>query len=143
MYWWIWVIAFAVFVFVEAITYQLVSIWLAGGALGGLIALLCGGSVYVQLTAFVVVAALLLILTRPFVKKLMKTRHTDTNVDALPGKTAVVTEEIDNRESRGRAKVGGIEWRAESKEGSIIAKGETVVVDSISGVRLIVKKGVN
>ena len=62
----IWLLVFTAFLVLELVTVSLTSIWFAGGALGGLVVRLLGGSVQFQLFAFVAVSFLLLILVRPF-----------------------------------------------------------------------------
>ena len=63
-----------------------------------------------------------------------------TNVDALVGKKARVTAEIDNDEARGTAMVSGQEWTARSADGSRIPKDTMVQIQAVSGVKLIVSK---
>ena len=71
-----WLILLIVFVVAESITTTLVSIWFAGGALVSLIMFIAGASVSQQIIGFAIASAVLLILTRPFVRKMTKkTRH--------------------------------------------------------------------
>ena len=62
------------------------------------------------------------------------------NVDALVGKKARVTAEIDNDEARGTAMVSGQEWTARSADGSRIPRDTMVQIQAVSGVKLIVSK---
>ena len=71
-----WLIAVIVLTLVELATYQLVSIWLAGGALVGMIACVLGARAETQLVAAIVAAAVLLAGTRPFVKKMLDSKKT-------------------------------------------------------------------
>ena len=54
--------------------------------------------------------------------------------------SAVVTEDINNIEGRGAAKVRGLEWSARSADGENIEAGTVVLVIGIEGVKLICKK---
>ena len=64
-----------------------------------------------------------------------------TNADAVIGKNAVVTEQIDNIHAKGAVKVDGKEWTARSDDGNIIiSEGEIVTVLRIEGVKLICSK---
>lgn len=139
MYGFMWVVAIIVFLLLEAATYQFISIWFAGGALGALVAFGFGGPLKVQILVFFVLSALLLILTRPLVKKIMNERKEKTNIDELPGKLGQVTEKIDNMASVGRVKLGAMEWTARSDDGSVIEPGAIVKVIRLEGVKLIVK----
>ena len=57
------------------------------------------------------------------------------------GRTAVVTEEINNVLGAGRAEVMGNSWSARSVEpDGVIPKGETVTVVRIEGVKLMVQR---
>lgn len=140
MYGFMWLAAIVVFLLLEAASYQFICIWFSGGALGALIAFGLGASLNLQILIFFIVSALLLILTRPFVKKVVGSRRTKTNVESLPGKKAVVTERINNLEDKGKAKLDGMVWTARSSDDSVIEEGSTVSVVEVSGVKLIVKE---
>lgn len=139
----IWVVMLILFLVLEAVTVQLVSAWFAVGALAALIANLCGLNVIWQISLFAVVSAVCLIATRPFVKKLTKSKIQKTNADRCIGAEAVVTEEINNLESVGQVKVVGNVWTARSSDGSVIPKGSIVIVERMEGVKLIVRNKTN
>lgn len=134
-----WIVFLVAFIITEAATAQLVTIWFAAGALAALIADVLHASVLVQWIVFVSVSAVALIATRPLVKKFKKVPHQATNADRIIGQTAVVTEDIDNIAAKGRVQAGGMSWSARSENGEKIQSGETVTVERIDGVKLIVK----
>ena len=136
---WIWIAAIAAFVIIEAVTVQLVTIWFAVGAVGGLIACAAGAQIWLQILVFVIVSAVALIATKPLVKKFTEKKKEPTNADRYIGRQAVVTEEIDNIQNKGAATVGGLEWTARSADGSKIAKDTVVTVEAIEGAKIIVK----
>lgn len=136
----IWIALAAVFAVVEACTVQLVSIWFTIGALAALIAETLGANEVVQLIIFVAVSVITLILTRPFVKRFSTSKIQPTNADMHIGQDAIVTQDINNTEATGAAKVKGIEWTARSADGSEIPIGEIVKVKAIEGVKLIVER---
>lgn len=135
-----WAIAFVFFIVCEISTATaLVSIWLGFGALAAMFFAIGGCSFTVQLVVFVVASTLLLIFTRPLVRKVQgKPVHTNYELDI--GKTAVVTEDINNDLSLGRVKLNGVNWEARSEDGSTISAGAIVTVKEISGSKLIVSK---
>lgn len=135
-----WLALILVFAAVEAVTYQLVSIWFAGGAIGALIAYICGGDTLTQWIVFVAVSAVLLAVSRPLVKKIRKREPEKMNADSLIGKTAQITERVDNIKGNGQAIVNGMTWTVRSADGEIIEPEEQVVIEKIEGVKLIVKK---
>ena len=125
----IWLIALVVLVIGEALTVGLTFIWFAVGALGGLIAAVL----------FLVLSGLSLALIRPFAARLLKTSRTPTNADRVIGKTAVVTEAIDNVEGKGQVNVSGQVWSARSEHDVVIPTGTEVRVLRIEGVKLFVE----
>lgn len=134
----IWGIVFAVMVIVELTTFQLISIWFAAGALVSFITAVCGAGTGVQLLVFTVVSILLLLLTRPLLKKLTVGKIQPTNMELDVGKTAVVIEEVNNALDTGRAKLNGVDWKAVSRDGSVIPEGSIVKIDDIRGTKLYV-----
>lgn len=135
-----WLILAIFFGILEAVTVQIVSIWFVGGSVCALIAYLLGANNAWQIGIFFGVSALLLICTRPFVKKLTKNKKVCTNADKLIGKTAVVTKNTDDMGLMGEAKIDGSYWTISSKDGMPVEKDEKVTVEGIEGVKLIVRK---
>ena len=140
MYSFLWLASIIIFLILEAATYQFICIWFAGGSLGALIASMFGASLSIQITAFFAVSVLLLVLTRPAVKKLTANKGIKTNIEEVPGKTALVTEKIDNTIGTGKVKLDGMEWSAKSENGEMISEGETVEILRVEGVKAIVRK---
>jgi membrane protein implicated in regulation of membrane protease activity len=135
-----WLILLIFLVFVEIITLGLTTIWFAGGALVAFIVSLFYDSLILEAVLFVVVSLVLLFFTRPIVKKYFNSTRTKTNFEAVIGREALVTGTIDNINNSGWAVVNGLEWSARSVNGEIIEKGTKVIVESISGVKLMVSK---
>ena len=131
------IVAAAIF---EGVTAQLVSIWFVAGGVGALIANLCGAELWLQALVFVVVTALTLIFTRPFVKKLMNFKKEETNAGRYIGKKAIVIGQINNTLGVGQVNVNGSVWTARSEDNSIIEIGKNVIIKSIEGVKLIVEE---
>lgn len=142
MYPFVWLGILIVFVGVELATAQLTTIWFAGGALASFILSFFDGiSIWIQLVVFVLVSLLLLIFTRPALIKLIDKNKVKTNVETVPGKIALVAEQIDNLAGKGAVEIAGIVWTARAEDDDdIIAVGEKVVVLRIEGVKVIVKK---
>lgn len=134
-----WIAALILFVVVEAVTVGLASIWFAIGALAALICALLHGPVWLQVVWFLAVSLATLILTRPMVKKYMKGKVVPTNADRNIGRTAAVTERIDNLAGTGAVKIDGVTWTARSAdENQTIEAGAMVTVREIRGVKLVV-----
>ena len=134
----IWLGIMVVFLFMEANTVSLVSIWFAAGSLAALIASLFGAPGWLQITLFLVTSATALACLRPLVRKYIKPKIVPTNTDALLNSQGYVTEEIDNLAARGQVKLGAMEWTARSTNGDPIPQGTLVKVDKIEGVKAFV-----
>ncbi len=138
-----WVAALVVFLIVEAVTAGLVSIWFVFGSLVALICAALGAAVWLQIFWFVIVSVATLVLTRPLVKRYVDSRSVATNADRSIGRTAVVTERIDNLAATGAVKLDGVVWTARSTDDAVaIETGERVTVRAIEGVKLIVERTV-
>ncbi len=136
----IWLGAAAVLAITEMMTYNLVTIWFALGAVAAFLLSLFSVPVWIQVTAFVFVSAILLIFTKPLVKRKLDAKKIPTNADRVIGAEAVVTQEIDPLNGSGLVKVFGQVWSAKSEDETEIAVGEKVTVKQIQGVKLVVSK---
>ena len=135
-----WLLLAAIFIVVELATLGLTTIWFAGGAFIAAIAGACGANLAIQVILFLVISILLLVLTRPIAVKHLDSKIEKTNSEALIGKTAVVTQEINNLNATGQAKINGMDWTARAKvEDEVIPDGTIVTIVEISGVKLIVE----
>ncbi len=113
---------------------DLVLLMFAGGALGGMTVALVGGPVVLQLVAFVVVSAALLAVVRPIAKRhlLERTEEQLDGVAALVGRTAVVSERVDNES--GHVRMGHDEWSARTLlDGEVHEVGAEVRIVQIEG----------
>jgi len=135
----VWTAAIIVFGVVEAVTAGLVCIWFAVGAVAALVAAFVGLPLWVQIAVFVVVSAAALAATRPLLKKITQGQVTPTNADRVIGGIAKVTETIDNENSLGAVYVDGKTWTARSADESIIPAGSRVKIETMQGVKLLVK----
>ena len=136
----VWLSALVFFVIVEAMTVQLVCVWFSASALIALLLALLGVPEYVQIIAFFVCTALLLIFTRPIVKRIMKKPAIHTNADRVIGATAIVIQGINNDLDEGQVKVLNQVWTARSLGGEAIPIDTKVVVHSIEGVKVMVER---
>lgn len=137
----LWVALFIIFVIGEVISLGLTSIWFAGGALAGFITSLITDVFWIQFAVFAIVSVVLIIFTRPIAKKHFNSKNlTQTNVDAMVGKVALVKEKIDNVAGTGVVSVGGLEWTARSiNDGNAIEVETRVIIKEVKGVTVIVE----
>ena len=113
--WLLWLIAAGVFTAGEVASLDLVLLMFAGGALGGMTVALFGLGLPFQLLAFLVVSAALLFVVRPIAKRHLVDRTPEQidGVAVLVGRTAVVSQRVDNTE--GRVRMGADEWTARTQ----------------------------
>ena len=129
----IWGIIFVVMVILELCTMQLISVWFAAGSLAAFIAAALQVPPLGQAIIFTAASVLLLVATKPILKKFRVGDKIPTNLDAEIGKTAVVTEEINEAKNTGRVRIGGVNWRARTRDGAVIAVEAAVKVLELSG----------
>jgi membrane protein implicated in regulation of membrane protease activity len=135
---WFWLAFFVIALVVEVITADMISIWFALAAIPSfIIALVFEESLVWQIVSFILISGVLLFLTRPVVKKYLKTNEIKTNVDAMVGVKVRVTKVI-TPENVGRVVFRSLDWAAISKE--TINIGEYARVLDVDGNKLIVEK---
>ena len=136
---WVWLGVTALAAFLEMATMTLVSVWCAVGALVTVFAAYFGASLQVQLLLFVGVSILVAAVVRPLTKKYADPHTVPTNADRLVGMEGRVTETINNDYPTGAVYIDGKTWTARSADGASIPKGETVEIERMEGVKLIVR----
>lgn len=138
--WCLWLIAAAIFFIIEIITVGFLIFWLGIGALVAMIVSFITDSILIQTGVFVVVSAILIPLTKPFVDKYLDKKTIPTNSNSLINKHGIVIKEINSTESSGLVKVDSQVWSAKSEDNQIISEGTEIEVLRIDGVKLIVSK---
>ena len=105
---------------------------IAGGIVG-----LVFGSTNVGLLSTAILAFLYFALFRRWLKAKLQVKHQPSNVDAVIGRTGVVTKRIAPRDC-GLVKIGSEEWRAElaRQDGATLEPGAEIKVLSVEGVTL-------
>src|SRR5499433_3215105 len=111
----------------------LVGASLAAGGMVGLIA----QSWYAGLISAAVFALLYFALFRRWLKAKLQVKEQASNVDAVIGRTGIVTKRIAPRDC-GLVKIGSEEWRAElaQQDGAVLEPGAEIRVLSVEGVTL-------
>lgn len=132
----VWFALVFVFLIIEALTTNLVTIWFAFGSICAFITSYFTENIIIQLVVFTLVSVVSLLLTKPMLEKYLKIEKIKTNYDRIIGQIGVVTKDIKNNEN-GRVKIDGKDWMAISD--TEIKKGIEVEILKIDGVKLIVK----
>lgn len=132
-----WLIIIILLVIIEAITINLTTIWFVVSGLCSLVSSFFIDNILIQFSIFVILGIILLITTRPILKKFIKQNNESTNLDRIIGMIGIVTEEI-TKNNYGEVKVDGKRWTAYSEQN--IKKDCFVKVLEINGVKIKVKK---
>jgi membrane protein implicated in regulation of membrane protease activity len=135
----IWIVIAVIFAIIEALTMGLTTIWFTIGCVAASFASIAGASVLVQVIVFLCVSIVLLYFTRPLAEKKLKVGTEKTNVESLPGKTALVVKAITPLHT-GQVKVQGQIWTAVSDSiDSTLEQGSMVRIIRVEGVKLVVE----
>ena len=134
-YFWLGIVIFLSMI--EAATVDVVTIWYVVSGVVTIVLSFFVDNFILQLALFTILGTILLFTTRPLVKKALKSKNIKTNFDRVIGMEGIVTEDI-TLTSIGEVKVDGKRWSAISEEE--LKKGTPVIILSIDGVKLKVKK---
>ena len=140
--WHIWIIIALVFVIIEMFTSGFAVMCISIGCLFGAVASAIDWELKWQLLVFAIGTALAFMTVRPLVYKFFynKSHEVKTNMDALVGRKALVTERIEGELHPGRVKVDGDDWKAVSLEAEVIEVGEAVEITALNSVIVTVTK---
>lgn len=133
----IWLILIFAFLIIEALSFNLITIWFAFGSLCAFISTYFTDNLIIQIVVFTFFTIISLIFTKPLLDKFINKNIIKTNIDMIIGKVGIVTKQI-NELSPGRVKVSGKEWMALSN--SHIDEGKKVRVLKIEGAKIIVRE---
>lgn len=135
----VWILILIAAVVVEAMSFTLLTIWFAVGALVALICSALGVPVMMQVVVFMVISLVCLAFTRPLIRKVLPKKYTPTNGEDDIGKNATVIVKIDPSTGSGRVRFEGVDWAAQSESGEIIPEGETVIITAKGAATVTVK----
>lgn len=139
MTWYLWMFLFLVFLGIEIVTTGVFFfLCFSTGALFAMMFSLLGFGFQVSAIVFCIVSVLSILLIRPLLKIYIAKKKINTNIDSLIGAPAIVIEDIKSGKT-GKIKVGGEIWLAVCR-GENIYGGEAVIIESVDGTKLIVRK---
>lgn len=140
--WHIWLMVSIIFFILEIFIPSFVVFNLGVGALFATIIAATGVSVSWQFLTFSLFTLASFFLVRPALKRWAYSRSdkTETNVNAMIGRTGKVIETIDPSNNSGLVKIDGDTWQAVTPNNSIIEVGKMVKVLSINSIILTVEQ---
>lgn len=137
---WIWIGILVISCFIEAFTFGLTTIWAAIAAIPLIFIARTGLAFQWQILIFLLITLVLIIFTRPFAIKKLKTGKSKTNAETIIGQDVLITKTISNFE-KGEAKAkNGVIWTAISRDNIILKKGTVCSVVSIEGNTICVEE---
>lgn len=129
-----WFVFFLGLLLIEISTINLVSIWFAIGSLVSFIVALFVDSLYIQVFVFILTSIVMLLITKPFIKKVRKRKVQPTNLDRIVGNIGIVTLDIAPHE-KGEIKVDGKRWTAVSDKKLLVGtKVKVLKIDSVKAI---------
>ncbi|MBT3385097.1 MAG: NfeD family protein [Prolixibacteraceae bacterium] len=140
--WHIWLLIALISFIMEIFIPSFVLFNFGVGALFGSLAAGLNLSLEWQIVLFSSATLMSFFLVRPIMKKYAYKRSDGfkTNIDAMVGRHAQVTEEINNENNRGLVSLDGDIWQARSQNNEVIPKGTLVEIIQINSIVLIVNK---
>ena len=136
--WYVWLILAGIFVIGEVITSGFLIFWLALGSLIAMVVSFVTDNIIIQTTVFLISSAILILATKPLIKKFANTETVKTNVQSIIGKKGLGTKDISSINSTGQVKIDGELWSAIGMNDMDISKGTEVKIEEIKGVKVIV-----
>lgn len=139
--WLIWILVSVVCLLLELTSGDLFILCFAIGALGSSVASALGLGLVWQIVIGVLLAVFSLYFVRPPMLRWLH-RNEDSrlsNADALIGRIGRVSETIE-KDGFGRVAIDGDDWKAQSKGGFPIEKGDRVRVVSMDSIIIMVEK---
>ncbi len=136
--WYVWLILAGVFVIGEVLTSGFLIFWLSLGSLIAMVVSFFTDNIIIQTTVFLISSVILILATKPLVKKFANIETVKTNVQSIIGKKGIVTKDINSIHSTGQVKIEGELWSAIGINDMDIPEGTEVEVNEIKGVKVIV-----
>lgn len=133
----VWLIVVILLTLLELMTINLTTIWFVLSGLAALGLSFVTKNFLIQFGCFVILGIILLIVTKPFVTKVLDKKKQKTNLDRIIGMNGIVMKNIEDM-NYGEVKVDGKIWTAFADEK--IKKDEKVEVLEISGSKIKVRK---
>lgn len=135
-----WLFLGVIFLIAEMLTPTFFIMWFGLGAFAAMvISLIWKDSLIAQTVIFIIVALILVLLTRKLAQKISGTPSRNIAQDDMIGKTAFVVEDIAMDGSKGLVQLGSEQWKAKPSTDQAIPKGTKVRVIELKGVTLTVE----
>lgn len=136
----VWLIVVVLLTLAELMTVNLTTIWFVISGLVTIGLSFITSNFMIQFGVFVSLGIVLLIVTKPLIKKFMASKDVKTNFDRIIGMTGIVVKDISDMHN-GEVKVDGKIWTSISDE--TLKVNEKVEILEINGSKIKVRKAGN
>lgn len=139
--WHIWLIVSILCLLLEIFIPSFIIFNFGIGALFSTLFAALGASLEWQIISFSFFTMVSFFTVRPALVKwaYKRSHHSETNVSAMIGQTAKVTETINASKNCGRVKLYGDEWQAKSEDGQVIELDALVQIVKVESIIVTVK----
>ena len=138
--WLLWLIIAAILIIIELLTSMIATFCLAAGCLVAMVCALLGWGIETQLTGAIIGTVIAFILVQPLIRHrketIKKQDKSASNMDALIGRTAVLTESI-TEYAPGRTRIDGVNWQIRTNSNAPLTKGSKVRIIGYDSIILI------
>jgi hypothetical protein len=143
MYWWLWLVLGLVLIGFEVLTpggFYVLFFGIGALVVGTMAGLGVGGPTWLQWLLFSTISVLSLLIFRPHLIRLARSKERPDPTDTLEGETAILTEDLAPG-AVGKAELRGTTWTALNRDERPLPRGQRCRVVKVDGLTLWVKAG--
>ncbi|MBI4537712.1 MAG: NfeD family protein [candidate division NC10 bacterium] len=141
MHWWLWLVLGLMLVGLEVLTpggFYVLFFGIGALVVGTLSGLGWGGPIWFQWLLFSVLSVASLLLCRPHLIRLTRSKERLDPIDTLVGETAVLTEDVPPG-ATGKAELRGTTWTVLNRTEGTLRRGQRSRVEHVDGLTLWVR----
>jgi hypothetical protein len=141
MYWWLWLVLGLVLIGLEVLTpggFYVLFFGIGALVVGTLAGLGWGGPTWLQWLLFSAISVVSLLVFRPYLIRLTRSKERPDPMDTLEGETAILTEEVAPG-AVGKAELRGTTWTVLNRDARPLPPGHRCRVVKVDGLTLWVR----
>ncbi|MFA5027555.1 MAG: NfeD family protein [Candidatus Methylomirabilota bacterium] len=141
MHWWLWLVLGLLLAGLEVLTpggFYVLFFGIGALVVGTLAGLGWGGPPWVQWLLFSVISVASLLLVRPRLIRMTRSKERPDPIDTLVGETAVLLEDLPAG-ATGKAELRGTTWTAHNHTDGALRRGQRCLVEHVDGLTLWVR----
>jgi len=138
MYWWLWLVLGLVLIGLEVLTpggFYVLCFGIGALVVGTLAGLGWGGPTWLQWLLFSAISVVSLLIFRPYLIRLTRSKERPDPMDTLEGETAILTEEVAPG-AVGKAELRGTTWTVLNRDERPLPRGHRCRVVKVDGLTL-------